>query len=69
MREWLLSEAACLRPSPIFAAVGTENTFGGSIDDISLTAVPLPAALPLFGTGLGLIGLFSWFRRRRETEV
>ena len=28
-------------------------------------ATPLPAALPLFGTGLGLIGLMGWLRRRR----
>ena len=29
------------------------------------SAVPLPAALPLYGTGLGLFGLFGWWRRRR----
>ena len=27
-------------------------------------AVPLPATLPLFGTGLALLGLFGWRRRR-----
>jgi hypothetical protein len=32
---------------------------------ISVDAVPLPAALPLYGTGLGLMGLFDWWRRRR----
>jgi hypothetical protein len=28
-------------------------------------ATPLPAALPLFGTGLGALGLFGWRRRRK----
>jgi hypothetical protein len=44
------------------------------IDDVSYGAledtgpsnpVPLPPALPLFATGLGALGLFGWWRRRR----
>jgi hypothetical protein len=31
--------------------------------------VPLPASLPLYGTGLGLMGLFGWWRRRRAVAV
>ena len=27
--------------------------------------VPLPAALPLFGTGLGIMGFIGWRRKRR----
>jgi hypothetical protein len=27
---------------------------------------PLPAALPLYGVGLGAIGLLSWYRRRKS---
>ena len=45
----------------------------GTIDyslSISLPAgayvTPLPDGLPLFATGLGLIGMFAWWRRRRE---
>lgn len=40
------------------------------IDDLSFTRppgvseVPLPAALPLFGTGLALMGFIGWRRRR-----
>ena len=29
------------------------------------SAVPLPAALPLYGTGLAVIGFFGWRRRRK----
>lgn len=35
--------------------------FGGA----SLVATPLPAALPLFGTGLGVIGLLGWRKKRK----
>jgi hypothetical protein len=30
------------------------------------TATPLPAAAPLFATGLGALGLFGWRRKRRN---
>ena len=31
----------------------------------AISAVPLPAALPLYATGVGLMGLFGWWRRRK----
>ncbi len=31
----------------------------------SVSAVAVPAALPLFGTALGVLGLFDWWRRRK----
>ena len=31
----------------------------------NVAAVPLPAALPLFGTGLGIMGFLGWQRQRR----
>jgi len=42
------------------ATVGTMGQPG--IDNIVVTAVPIPAAVWLFGSGLGLLG---WFRRRQ----
>ncbi len=44
-------------------AVSSFNPFGLSpvLDNITLQAVPVPAAVWLFGSGLGLLG---WFRRR-----
>lgn len=34
-----------------------------------ISAVPLPAALPLFGTGLGILGFAAWRRRRKMTQT
>ena len=31
----------------------------------TFTVTPLPAALPLFATGLGALGLLSWRRKRK----
>ncbi len=36
-----------------------------NIADVSLTLTPLPAALPLFATGLGALGLLGWRRKRK----
>ena len=37
--------------------------FSGTIENI--TPTPLPAALPLFATGLGALGLLGWRRKRK----
>jgi hypothetical protein len=47
--------------------VGPVPSYVG-LDDVSVTATPLPAALPLFATGLGALGLHGW-RRRRKTRL
>ena len=50
-----------------FAATGRNDSLGGNIDNVSLTAspVPLPAAVPLMLSALGVLGFAS--RRKRET--
>ena len=35
----------------------------------SPSAVPIPAALPLFATGLGALGLLGWWRKRRSVAA
>jgi hypothetical protein len=47
-----------------FKAIGTEDTYGGYLDDVHLSAVPIPAALPLFGAALLGMGFLS--RRRKQ---
>jgi choice-of-anchor A domain-containing protein len=53
------------------------RVFGGDSSDMQIVsgdtingpvATPLPAALPLFATGLGGLGLFGW-RRKRRTQA
>jgi hypothetical protein len=36
----------------------------GSIEVFAIVDTPIPAALPLFATGLGLMGLLGWRRKR-----
>jgi hypothetical protein len=40
-----------------------------SVEANSLTTTPLPAALPLFATGLGAMGFFGWRRKRKATAL
>jgi len=43
--------------------IETTNRIEGEL--ISFEATPLPAALPLFATGLGALGLLGWRRKRK----
>ena len=38
-------------------------------DEFSATPTPLPAALPLFATGIGAMGLLGWRRKRKNAGV
>ena len=40
---------------------------GGGGNNVSST--PLPAALPLFATGLGALGLLGWRRKRKNAAA
>ena len=43
----------------------------GYIDNIDITVnqTPLPAALPLFATGLGVMGLFGWRKKNKAAAL
>ena len=45
------------------------GAFGPALDNVSIAATPLPAALPLFVSLLSFFGLFSWLRRAREVTA
>lgn len=41
----------------------------GNAQEIGPAPTPLPAALPLFATGLGVMGLLGWRRKRKRTAL
>jgi len=48
-----------------FSAIGLDDSYGGFIDNVTMTPVPEPATMLLLGTGLaGLVGL----QRRRKSS-
>lgn len=48
-----------------FAAAGKQDSYGGFIDTVNITAVPIPAAGFLLPAGLGLLGYASRRRKAR----
>jgi len=69
-----ISDIEISTPSPdasynAYALTGTLVSSGGAFAGPTYVApTPLPAALPLFATGLGVMGLLGW-RRKRKTTV
>ncbi len=47
-------------------AAGNPIVLAASFESLEVAAVPLPAALPLYGTGLALLGFFGWRKRRNK---
>jgi len=50
-----------------------QNPGQDGLDNIDLergaqTATPIPAALPLFATGLGRLGLLGWCRKQKDRK-
>ncbi|MCP4090835.1 MAG: PEP-CTERM sorting domain-containing protein [Gammaproteobacteria bacterium] len=43
--------------------------YAGITEETAPSAVPIPAALPLFGTGLAFMGFFGWRRKRKATSA
>jgi hypothetical protein len=44
-------------------------TIGPYPGTVTITSTPLPAALPLFATGLGALGLLGWRRKRKAAAI
>jgi hypothetical protein len=69
--ETLVISGTLLDPAPVFySASYTQNQGPGSLinasfNDSTIVATPIPAALPLFATGLGALGLLGWRRKRK----
>jgi hypothetical protein len=49
--------------------VGQEQFTFNITDITAVAATPLPAALPLFASGLGAMGLIGWRRKRKTTAA
>lgn len=49
--------------------ITSQGTRGGTflINSASVSAVPIPAALPLLASGLGALGVIGWRRKRKTT--
>ena len=46
------------------------DTFGDILPGADIRApFPLPAALPLFASGLGVLGLLGWRRKRKNAAI
>jgi uncharacterized protein (TIGR03118 family) len=52
-------------PNTLFFTDGINSEADGLLGAID-AATPLPAALPLFATGLGAFGLLGWRRKRKS---
>ena len=48
---------------------GASLQFSLDTQDVTLTATPLPAGLPLFATGLGGLGLLGWRSKRKNAAA
>jgi hypothetical protein len=57
-------------PDNVFLLVGDVAAFSAQVTgtvtpvSLSLVATPVPAALPLFATGLGVVSVLGWRRKK-----
>jgi hypothetical protein len=52
-----------------FGPWGFSNGSSNTVLTLTPVATPLPAALPLFATGLGALGLLGWRRKKRAAAL
>lgn len=64
----LLAQTQPFYPGPTFLTHPGES-LGFELDGAAVSATPLPAALPLFPSGLGALGLFGWRRKRKAVAA
>jgi hypothetical protein len=50
-------------------STGSETVYTPGANEYDVIATPLPAALPLFATGLGALGLLGWRRKRKNSAA
>ncbi len=60
--------AAIFNNGPPAYSVNHSSSVDGSFD-VEISAVPLPAALPLYGAGIALIGLIGWRRSKKSAAI
>jgi hypothetical protein len=48
---------------------GFDDMSVGSLEQVTPSATPLPAALPLFASGAGVFGFLGWRRKRRQSAA
>jgi hypothetical protein len=74
----VFQNALSTSPDPITAVwffnsatglVSEESTSASGTATPAVSATPLPAALPLFVTGLGALGLLGWRRKRKSAAA
>ena len=59
------SQFSTINVNPVFSTTGL-----WTVQNVSPTGeTPLPAALPLFASGLGAMGLLGWRRKRKKTSA
>lgn len=64
-----LFDASWVNLDSVSFTAGGNAAFDNIVLDTTVTPVPLPAALPLFAGGLGLLGLFGWRRKRMAASA
>jgi hypothetical protein len=61
--------SGCFPIGEAFHMSPPQPAFPSTIFNFSTTVIPLPAAFPLFGTGLGILGFLGWRRRRKMSSA